>query len=216
MSLSRISLTDKRALEQVRIIDTKVEPVTAKHKTPWLKQWTLHSFEIPEDRADQLAETLSQSLDNNYWYADFKNDVAHYIVFPNKVFKIDRSQPEQYRAATEYGLTLNIPSYQLDFSPAIKQWERPTEPMHENESETQLAKKLQDATAQVSINARYMHYKQRSYRVLHVALREEDNEPCVVYQAEYGSKTIWVRPLSSWLEEVEINTKHVKRFTKLD
>lgn len=121
------SLKDKDVLTQVKITKTKVEPVTEHHKTPWLKQWTLHTFEVTEDEAESVAEQLSKSLDNNYWYADFKNNGYHFVIFPNKVFKVDRSKPEQYNPVIEHGLSLGIPDYQLDFSPAIKQWERPKE-----------------------------------------------------------------------------------------
>ncbi len=119
------SLKDKAVLGHVKVTKTKVEPVTEHHKTPWLKQWTLHTFEIPEDQAELVAEHLGKSLDDNYWYADFKNNDFHYVIFPNKVFKIDRSISEQYKLVVEHGLKLGIPDYQLDFSPTIKQWERP-------------------------------------------------------------------------------------------
>lgn len=58
--------------------------------------------------------------------------------------------------------------------------------IHAKESQSQLSAKLANAAKQVTVGARYMHYKQLSYTVLAVALREEDNEPCVIYQAEYG------------------------------
>ena len=119
------SLKDKAVLKLVEIASTKVEPVTKEHKTPWLKQWTLHTVKIPESNIDKVAEVISKSLEPNYWYADFKNSEHHYIIFPNKVFKVDRSKPEQYKQVSSYGLGLGIPDYQLDFSPAIKQWERP-------------------------------------------------------------------------------------------
>ncbi|OVE79317.1 hypothetical protein BVY00_00615 [bacterium G20] len=119
------SLKNKSILQNVNILSTKVEPVTKEHKTPWLKQWTLHTFKIPETNAEKVAEELSRALEPNYWYADFKNQSTHLIIFPKKVFKIDRSKPEQYRQVIEHGLSLGIPSYQLDFSPVIKQWQRP-------------------------------------------------------------------------------------------
>lgn len=119
------SLEHKDVLKQAEIIKTKVEPVTEHHKTPWLKQWTLHTVDIAEDQADDVAKTLGESLGDNYWYADFKNDEYHYVIFPNKVFKVDRSKPEQYKAVVKHGLGLGIPDYQLDFSPTIKEWERP-------------------------------------------------------------------------------------------
>ena len=119
------SLENRDVLQKVKIIETKVEEVTEEHKTPWIKQWTLHTVEIPENQADEIAEDLSNSLDSEHdWYADFKNDKFHYIIFRNKVFKVDRSKPEQYQDVTKYGLSLGIPDYQLDFSPHIKEWER--------------------------------------------------------------------------------------------
>jgi hypothetical protein len=87
--------------------------------------------------------------------------------------------------------------------------------MHEEESQSQLSSKLAQAARQVSVGARYMHYKQLSYKVVALALREEDNEPCVIYQAEYGDNLTWIRPVASWVEEVELDGKKVKRFTKI-
>ncbi len=119
------SLEDKNILQDLKILETKVEPATEKHKTSWVTQWTLHTVEVPEGRAEEIAEKLSQALDSQHaWYADFKNDTTHFIIFRDKVFKIDRSSKEQYDEATKYGLTLGIPEYQLDFSPHIQQWQR--------------------------------------------------------------------------------------------
>jgi len=119
------SLENKDVLQKVKIIKTKVEKVTEEHQTPWIKQWTLHTVEILENQADEIAEDLSKSLDSEHdWYADFKNNKFHYIIFRNKVFKVDRSTPEQYQDVTKYGVSLGIPDYQLDFSPHIKEWER--------------------------------------------------------------------------------------------
>lgn len=107
------------------MVKTKIETVTKKHQTPWVKQWTLHTVEIQEDQANKIAKELSRSLDTkNYWYADFKNNKFHYIIFRNKKFEVDRSKPEQYKTVVKYGLTLGIPDYQLDFLPDIKEWKR--------------------------------------------------------------------------------------------
>ena len=119
------SLKSKVVLKKVNILKTKIEKVTEEHKTPWIKQWTLHTFEIPENQSDAFAKDLSKSLDSEHgWYADFKNDKFHYIIFRNKIFKVDRSKKEQYAKVTKYGTSLGIPDYQLDFSPNIKEWER--------------------------------------------------------------------------------------------
>ena len=53
------SLGSKNVLKDIVILSTKVEQVTEKHKTPWLKQWTLHTVEILEEIADQIAEKLA-------------------------------------------------------------------------------------------------------------------------------------------------------------
>lgn len=78
-----------------------------------------------------------------------------------------------------------------------------------------LAKQLAKAAEQVQVGDRYAHYKQGTYKVIAVCLLEHSTEPCVVYQAEYGEKLVWVRPLASWLQEVKVAGEHVKRFAKL-
>ncbi|MCX6786100.1 MAG: hypothetical protein NTZ18_04625 [Candidatus Komeilibacteria bacterium] len=116
------SLENKDVLNKISIISTKVEKVIDEHQTPWLNQWTLDTVEITENQADFIAQELSQSLDSkhNNWYVDFKNNNFHYIIFRNKVFKVDRSNKEQYNEASKYGISLSIPDYQLDFSPNIE------------------------------------------------------------------------------------------------
>lgn len=116
------SLEDSSVLSGVKITKTVVKTATKKEQTPWVKQWTLHTVEVPEQRADVSAKMISLALDRKHersWYADFKNDKVHYIIFRNKFFCIDRTKPEAYQEATAYGLTLGIPDYQLDFSSHI-------------------------------------------------------------------------------------------------
>lgn len=117
------SLENKDVFKELTIIATKVEQVKETHKTPWLKQWTLHTVEIPEQKAKDIAEKLSKSLDYSHhssWYADFKNDLYHYIIFKQKIFKINRRSAAEYEKAKQYGISLGIPEYQVDFSPDIK------------------------------------------------------------------------------------------------
>lgn len=119
------SLEDNAVLYDVKIISTKVEKVTEKHKTPWIKQWTLHTVEIPADTVDAVAGKISESLDSEHnWYADFKNDQFHYIIYRNKVFKIDRKNPTLYKNARDHGISLGIPEYQVDFAPDDEVWKR--------------------------------------------------------------------------------------------
>jgi hypothetical protein len=120
------SLTDTSVLGDVKVVSTKVELVTEAHKTPWVSQWTLHDVEIPAEKAAEVAEKISKALDPEHnWYADFKTDREHFVIYRNKVFHIsDRADKAQYDEATKYGISIGIPDYQVDFSPHVTQWER--------------------------------------------------------------------------------------------
>lgn len=121
------SLENCDVLNKIQILSTRVENVIEKHKTPWISQWTLHDVEIPESVASAIAEEISVSLDRHRehsWYADFKNDTHHYIIFRDRVFCIDRKSKEQYDEAKHYGISLGIPEYQVDFHPEVVEWER--------------------------------------------------------------------------------------------
>lgn len=58
----------------------------------------------------------------------------------------------------------------------------------------------------------YRHYKGPEYRVLGVARHSETEQQLVVYQALYGDFGLWVRPLSMFCEEVEVDGRRVPRF----
>lgn len=52
--------------------------------------------------------------------------------------------------------------------------------------------------------------------VLHVAKDSETLEEMVVYQALYGERGIWVRPLEMFLGKKEVDGKMVNRFDEID
>jgi len=58
----------------------------------------------------------------------------------------------------------------------------------------------------------YQHYKGPQYRVFNVARHSETEEEVVFYQALYGDYGFWVRPLSMFLETVEVDGEQVPRF----
>ena len=117
------SLENKDVLKKIKILKTKVEKVTKNHQTSHLKKWTLHSVEIPENKAREISRELCKNI-YDMWYGDFKNDKYHYIIFRNKIFKINRRRQEQYDKARKYGISLGIPEYQVDFHPDTKEWKR--------------------------------------------------------------------------------------------
>ena len=110
------SLVNKDILKKLKIISTLVERETDRDQTPWLAQWTLHKVEIPASEAPVVAHALSQNLDRAHdgsWYADFKNNTQHYVIYYDKVFCLDRTSQAQYEAARAYGRVLGVPEHQL-------------------------------------------------------------------------------------------------------
>jgi hypothetical protein len=60
---------------------------------------------------------------------------------------------------------------------------------------------------------RYRHYKGREYLVIGIARHSETLEPLVIYQALYGERGLWVRPVAMFLETVPVDGRNVARFT---
>jgi hypothetical protein len=108
------SLENKEILKELKIISTRVEKVTDEHQTPWLSQWTLHNVEIADSEAESVAEKLSEALEAEHgWYIDYRNDKYHYVIFKDKVFKLDRSKKSDYDEMIKYGLSVGTTEYQL-------------------------------------------------------------------------------------------------------
>lgn len=108
------SLKDKEVFKDLNITSTRVEKVTDEHQTPWLSQWTLDTVEVNENEADDLAERLSKALDPEHgWYIDYRNEKYHYVIFRDKVFKLNRNKKSDYDEMIKYGLSVGTPDYQL-------------------------------------------------------------------------------------------------------
>lgn len=58
----------------------------------------------------------------------------------------------------------------------------------------------------------YRHFKGNLYRLITVATHTETLEPMAVYQALYGERGYWVRPLAMWTETVERGGVTLQRF----
>lgn len=63
----------------------------------------------------------------------------------------------------------------------------------------------------------YRHYKGQLYQVLGMARHSETEEWLVVYQALYGERGFWLRPLSLWSEPVtQASEAPTERFTLIE
>ncbi len=59
----------------------------------------------------------------------------------------------------------------------------------------------------------YRHFKGNYYQLLLVAEHSETREPLVIYQALYGERGYWARPLTMWDETIARDGKTAPRFT---
>lgn len=86
-----------------------------------------------------------------------------------------------------------------------------------HKEQAELARAIEAAKSKVTVGAEYLHYKNKDkvYEVVGLGFLEANDELCVIYQAQYGEKLTFLRPLNSWLEHVEWEGKVVPRFIKI-
>jgi len=68
---------------------------------------------------------------------------------------------------------------------------------------------------------KYQHYKGKFYKVIGIAIHSETQEKLVVYKAlyeskEFGKNALWTRPLTMFIEKVEVNGKKIPRFKLIE
>ena len=62
----------------------------------------------------------------------------------------------------------------------------------------------------------YVHFKNgKHYTVIDVVRHSETEESMVLYRAEYGDYSLWVRPLAIFMELVEKDGQLLRRFKPL-
>ena len=112
------SLKDRSIIDSVRIVSAEIENVTPSHRTPWLKQWTITTVEIEDGATKGFTRKIQAAMETEHpsWFADFKGDKDHYVVFPGKIFFVDHRRNDTYTEAVAYGVALGIPKQQLGFS----------------------------------------------------------------------------------------------------
>jgi hypothetical protein len=87
-----------------------------------------------------------------------------------------------------------------------------------HKTQEKLLSDLQNLNSKVKVGDKFFHYKHPDsfYRIVAVGLIEATEEPCVVYQAEYGDKITWVRTEAEFFGKVTLdNGEKVDRFSKI-
>lgn len=78
---------------------------------------------------------------------------------------------------------------------------------------------LKKLKSKIKVGDRYYHYKHpdQFYHIVALGFIEATEEPCVVYEAEYGDKLTWVRTESKFFAKVDTEGgSPVDRFTKVE
>lgn len=82
----------------------------------------------------------------------------------------------------------------------------------------QLLSDLDKLKQRVNSGDKFYHYKHpdQLYTVLAVGFIEATEEPCIVYQANYGDEFVWVRTETEFFAKVQLEGgTEVDRFTKV-
>jgi hypothetical protein len=78
--------------------------------------WTFVDFEIPDEQADRLAAALAAALlPDDGWYADFRSDEEHVVVFAGRVFRYRVGDAAARALVVEHGRAAGTPERQLDW-----------------------------------------------------------------------------------------------------
>lgn len=82
----------------------------------------------------------------------------------------------------------------------------------------QLLSELDNLKQRINVGDKFYHFKhpESFYIVVAVGFIENNEEPCIVYQAEYGDKITWVRTEDEFFAKVTLEDgSEVDRFTKV-
>jgi len=109
------SLKDKSVLDTVTVTKTKTWNIkNAEGDQP--KVWHAIFIEGPEEKAGEIADSLSRSLKSPAWYTNLSTPKEVFVIFPNKIFKYQKGDKVKREEAVKHGRTIGIPESQLDWS----------------------------------------------------------------------------------------------------
>lgn len=109
------SLRDNSVIDCLKVNEKRVEhPENATNDQP--ETWTLISYSGNDDQADNVAQSLANSLNEGRWYTNFTTGTGKvYVIFPGKVFTYQRNDRAGRIEAQRYAGSIGIPSSQLDW-----------------------------------------------------------------------------------------------------
>lgn len=79
----------------------------------------------------------------------------------------------------------------------------------------QLTDMLAAARMKVTPGSKWQHYKGGEYVAQDAVLTEANNQVCILYHSVNFPNVSFVRPVTSWFENVTWNDRATPRFTKL-
>lgn len=96
------SIKDKSILNEFEIVKTNADDGIS------------YIVEIEDDRINEIVLKLQAAMvEDKQWYTDLKCYDYHYIIYNDKIFKVNRDFPEQYEKAKAYGIERGIPECYL-------------------------------------------------------------------------------------------------------
>jgi len=96
------SIKNKSILDEFKIIDKSDD------------DGAIYIVEIDDSKINDIVPKVMHAMvEEKVWYCDLKNYDYHYIIYNDKVFKVNRDYGEQYEEAKKYGLKRGIPECQL-------------------------------------------------------------------------------------------------------
>lgn len=99
------SLSDNRALNDFEIIRVHISG----QENP-AERWHLYTVNVNEDDILKLSNYIKEE-----WYMHFWKDRTVVAVFKGKSFIFNYDDKSTWKSVIEYGLSVGIPKYQLDF-----------------------------------------------------------------------------------------------------
>jgi hypothetical protein len=101
------SLTDNRFLNDIKILETGVTPDINPED-----RWHIHGVLMSRDKIIELSKYIKPAK----YYAHFWKWNDMIVVFPNKIFDLNFDDVGSWKPAIKFGLSIDIPIDQLNFS----------------------------------------------------------------------------------------------------